>query len=343
MSLGLGAIANNTDGFTYFHVSLVILGLIVLFEVLMLFTCETPRWLYTRKRDLEANKNLNFLRGPKANIQKEIQGIQMALQNRQKLSIKEILLEFKSRSVYQPFLLVLMLMFFQQFSFVNAAIYYSATIFQSAGVANASLVSALSIGGVQIVATIVAVILVDLLGRKVLLIISSAGMSLSSFVLGVQFLITDSICDGTTGSKTTSNHAVCQNNLGWLAIAASVAFIVAFSIAWGPIPWLMMSELLPLRVRGLAGSIATFANMGFAAIVTAVFQSYVKAVTQKIAWWSFALIMLASIVLVILFLPETKGHSLEEIEEYFKQGHLLSPQFSLKLPKETVDRNRHRE
>ena len=343
LSLGLGALADNADSFSYFYVSLAILGLIALFEVLMLFTCETPRWLYSIQRNLEANKNLNLLRGQRANISKEIRGIQLALQNQKKLSVKEILMEFKNRSVYHPFLLVLMLMFFQQFSFINAAIYYAATIFQNAGVENAPLVSALSIGGVQIVATVISVILVDLLGRKILLIISSVGMSLSSLVLGIQFLITDTICGGFTGSKTTSDHAVCQNNIGWLAIVASVIFIVAFSLAWGPVPWLMMSELLPLRVRSLGGSLATFVNWGCATIVTATFQMYADAVTQKFAWWSFALIMLISIVFVILFLPETKGHSLEEIEEYFKQGPILSPRFSLKLPREAEDHNKLRD
>ena len=77
--------------------------------------------------------------------------------------------------------------------------------------------------------------------------------------------------------------------------------------------------------------------MGFTTVVTATLQMYAEAVTPKFAWWSFALIMLISVVFVILFLPETKGHSLEEIEEYFKQGPILSPRFSLKIPREAHD------
>ena len=137
-------------------------------------------------------------------------------------------MELKNRSVYHPFLLVLILMFFQRFSFINAALFYGATIFRNAGIANAPLVSALSIGGVLIIATLISAIFVDIAGRKILLIISSVAMSLSSLVLGIQFLITNSICDGLTGSKTTSGHAICQNNIGWLAVAASVVFFIAF-------------------------------------------------------------------------------------------------------------------
>ena len=282
-------------------------GLIALFEILMPFTCETPHWLYAHRQHLQGEKTLNFLRGPKSNITKEIQGIEMALQNKKKLSIKEILIEFKNRSVYHPFLLVLILIFFQRFSFINAALFYGATIFRNAGIANAPLVSALSIGGVLIIATLISAIFVDIAGRKILLIISSVAMSLSSLVLGIQFLITDSICDGITGSKTTSGHAICQNNIGWLAVAASVVFFIAFSVAWGPVPGLLMSELLPLRVRSLGGSIAIFVNMGFTTIVTATFQIYAEAVTPKFAWWSFALIMLISVVFVILFYQRPKA------------------------------------
>ena len=256
----------------------------------------------------------------------------MVLQNKNKLSIKEMLMEFKNRSVYHPFILVLILMFFQRFSFINAALYYGATIFRNAGIANAPLVSALSIGGVLIIATLISVIFVDIVGRKILLVISSVAMSLSSLVLGIQYLITDSICDGLTGSKTTSGHAICQNNIGWLAVAASAVFVIAISMAWGPVPWLLMSELLPLRVKSLG-----FVNMGFTTIVTATFQIYAEAVTPKFAWWSFALIMLISTVFVTLFLPETKGHSLEEIEP----GPLLSPRFSSKLPREAHDNQSH--
>ena len=329
---GLGTIADHSSAYQYYHVALTTVGVVAVFELLMLFTSESPRWLYANSRELEGQRVLNFLRGPGANTQKEIRGIQRALERQEDLSCLEGLQEFMHRSVFQPFVLVLMLMLFQQFSGINAAIFYAASIFNDAGVHNASLVSAFAVGGVQIIATLVSVMLVDRLGRKKLLIISSIGMCISSTLLGIEFLISKSICGGDKNATFHVDHpAVCNHNIGWLAILAAILFIVFFSLAWGPIPWLMMSELLPLRVRSMAASITAFFNWSLATLVTFEFQHYAKELSPKFAWWSFAIVMFASVFFIILFLPETKGHSLEEIEDYFKQGHLFSPRFSLKL------------
>ena len=330
LTLGLGALANsnNMETFHYFHISLVAVGIIVISELLLLLICETPRWLYAHGRASEGRKNLKLLRGPNANVTKEEEAIREALERQGKLSLGELFLQFKQRTVFHPFILVLMVMFFQQFSGINAVVFYAASIFKEAGVGDPSLLSAMSIGGAQLVATLIAVILVDKLGRKILLVVSSATMCLSTGVLGIEFLITDTICGGVTGNGTTSHHALCHHNIGWLAILATIGVIVGFSLAWGPIPWLLMSELLPLRVRSLAGSIATFSNWSFATLITFTFESYVHAVSPKTAWWSFAIIMFVSIFCVVFFLPETTGCSLEQIEVYFQKGPCLSPSFS---------------
>ena len=274
---------------------------------------------------------LNLLRGPDANTQKEIRGIQKAQERQEDLSVWELVKEFRHRSVFQPFILVLFLMVFQQFSGINAAIFYAASIFSDAGVPNASLISVFSVGGVQIIATLVAVLLIDKLGRKILLIISSVGMCLSSTLLGIEFLISKSICSNSTDHPVHHLPAICNHSVGWLAILGAILFIVFFSLAWGPIPWLMMSELMPLRVRSLAASFATLFNWSLASLVTFEFHTYAERLSPKFAWWSFAVVMLISVFFIILFLPETKGHSLEEIEEYFDQGHLFSPKFSLNV------------
>ena len=85
-----------------------------------------------------------------------------------------------------------------------------------------------------------------------------------------------------------------------------------------------MSELLPNKVRGLAASIATVVNWTFASVITFGFSHYAKAVTPKWAWASFSIIMFISIVVIFLFLPETKGRSLEEIQEDFERGRILA-------------------
>ena len=310
----------------YTDVALIAAGILTLFAFLLLFVVESPSWLYNKGMDLEGNRTLNFLRGPNANILKEIRGIRSVVENVKSFTIIDQLKAFKNRWVYLPFILVLGLMFFQQFSGINAAIFYSSQIFSSAEVSNPTLVTLLAVGLTQIFATFLSVVMVDLLGRKILLTISSSGMLISSAGLGVYFLIFYHYCDGGLGTQVGSgvSLSICQkSDFGGLAIACVVVFIIAFSLGWGPITWSMMSELLPLQVRGLAGAVATFVNWTFAFIITLAYSDYSKAVTPKFAWWSFSFVMLLSIFFVLFFLPETKGRKLEEIESHFREGHII--------------------
>ena len=301
----------------------------------MLFTYESPRWLYkkaTRQKGInksnsekEANRILNILRGPRYDVPKEIRGIKRALQKN--YSLVEQFFELKHRSVYVPFILVLFLMFFQQFSGINAAIFFAGTIFETANVKiNSNLITVFAVGLVQVLATLVSVMLVDWRGRKQLLVVSSIGMCVSSALLGTNYVLLDRVCHKCFGQNCTfiDRPDFCNSNVGVLAIVSVIIFIASFSLAWGPIPWTSMSELVPGRVRTLCGSIATVANWSFAVVITAAFQSYSKTVTPELAWWSFSIIMFASIFFVVIFIPEAKGHLIEEIEDHFKNGKVIA-------------------
>lgn len=300
--------------FSYSNIALMAAGIVALFEVLMLTTYETPRWLFSKDLEYSGIRALKMFRGKNFQISEEIASIKQGL--RHTYSTKEQLLEFKNRAVYHPFILVIFLMFFQQFSGINAAIFYASQIFKEAGysIDQANLVSFGAVGCVQVAATLVSVILVDYLGRRKLLITSSIGMALSSFLLGIYFLIFDGTC------KSSLTTAGCPSGIQYLAIVGVVIFIISFSLGWGPIPWSSMSELLPNRVRTLGGSIATFANWGFATIIIFLFPVYNDLVTIKFTWWTFSIIMVASVAFVVLFLPEAKGRSLEEIQLRFENG-----------------------
>ena len=303
----------------------------------MMFTYESPRWLLSKCKDRKAIQALAGLRGPNYLISKEIEQIKASLQRT--YSVLNQLMEFRHRSIVLPFMIVLLLMFFQQFSGINVAIFYASLIFQEAGLGarQIDLIVAIAIGVVQMFATLLSVILVDCLGRKVLLTLSSIGMALSSLVLGIYYYVYDNVCESClVGELDCSNISVINNTIhehfpcnttsfGYLAVVCIMVLIVGFSLGWGPIPWTAMSELMPNRVRSLAVSIATFVNWTFATIITFCFKYYSNPpINNDGAWWTFALIMFLAIVMVILFLPETKGRSLEEIQEHFEEGHILA-------------------
>lgn len=325
----------NGSPVPYWAVALGAAGLVVVFEVLMLFTYETPRWLFSKGREHEGIHVLKILRGPNAKIAKEIDRTRHAL--RRTYSVAEQFQEFKKRSVYLPFVIVLFLMFFQQFSGINAAVFYAVPILSKMRFDDqqANIIATAAVGITQVVATFIAVILVDFLGRRILLLVSGAGMAISSFMFFAFFVVLDRTCAGcfdVSNTTTNSNHNCSGYNhypcntssLGYLGIVAMVVFIASFSLAWGPIPWSMMSELLPNRVRTLAASIATFVNWTFASIITVAFQYYAKAITSEFAFLTFAVMMVGSIVFVFLFVPETKGHSLEEIQDHFEKGEIFA-------------------
>ena len=317
----------------YWQIAIIAVGLVALFEILMLFTYESPRWLLGKHKDRKAIQALAGLRGPNCAISKEIEQIKASLQRT--YSVLDQLMEFRHRSIFFPFILVLTLMFFQQFSGINVAIFYASLIFQEAGLSERQidLIVAIAIGVVQVFATLLSVVLVDCLGRKVLLTLSSIGIALSSLVLGIYYFVYDNVCESCLVGQlncvvndTIHEDFPCNTtSFGYLAVVCIIVFIVGFSLGWGPIPWTAMSELLPNRVRGLAASIATFVNWTFATIITLCFKYYSNPpIDNDGAWWTFAFIMFLSVVMVILFLPETKGRSLEEIQKHFEEGHIFA-------------------
>lgn len=320
----------------YWQIAVIAVVFVSLFEVLMLFTYETPRWLLSKQKNRKAIQALTSLRGPNCLISKEIEQIKASLQRT--YSVFDQLAEFRHWSIMFPFVLVLMLMFFQQFSGINVAIFYASLIFQEAGLDShqVDLVVAIAIGIVQVCATLLSVALVDCLGRKVLLALSGAGMALSSLVLGIYYYVYDNVCHGCLVGEVDCNVSLINDTVhdffpcntstfGYLAVICIVVFIIGFSLGWGPIPWTSMSELMPNRVRSLAASIATFVNWSFATIITFSFKYYSQPpIGNDGAWWTFSFIMFVAIIAVIIFLPETKGHSLEEIQEHFEKGHIFA-------------------
>ena len=189
-------------------------------------------------------------------------------------------------------------MAFQQFSGINAIIFNAEDVFKSVN-GNHGLISSLAVGLTQVLATFVGA---DVLGRRIILMLGAVIMSASiSVVGGYEYL-----------------HHYNQQNYSALSIAGIVCYIIGFSIGWGALPWLLTSEIIPLRVRGAGVGIVTFANWSFAALVTGVYKHYQKEVQTWYAFWSFGLVCLCGAIFTAIFIPETKNKSLEDIEWSFE-------------------------
>jgi len=194
-------------------------------------------------------------------------------------------------------------MVMQQFSGINAAIFFSTEIFKDAGQKNAKL-SSVIFGIVQVVATGISCVIMDKAGRRILLLGSSLGMCISSAVLGLFFYL-----------KEHEHHS----NDGWLAMVSVMVYITSFSLGMGPIPWLIMPEVLPSEIRAQTGGVATCVNWTGAFIVSMTFDPLRQAIENYGCFWAFSVVCALGFVFVFFTIPETKGRSLEEIQRILQR------------------------
>ena len=308
------------DTFYYYDVSLVLVGIVAVYELLVLFVCETPRWLLTHGYHSKAISALKLLRGKKFDITAEISGIEKNITFTSSLKLSYVLKSFTKREVYAPLIIVMFVMFFNQSGGLNARTAYSAEIFEEANVLNPKATAAYAVGGSGVIFTTLSFFIIDRFGRKVLLLVSGVGMLLGTVTLGTYFYITR--CDLNGNSSTSANlesYQLCNTHIAPLAIVSIMLFSSAYSIGWGPVAFVLMGELIPMRVRGIGSGIATLVNWSTAAIVAGFYLFYAKKVGAYFAWWTFSCFNLAAIIFVIIFVSETKGKSLEEINARFRK------------------------
>ncbi|XP_070811707.1 solute carrier family 2, facilitated glucose transporter member 8 isoform X1 [Pituophis catenifer annectens] len=282
---------------------------------LMAFMPETPRFLLRQNRQSEAIAALQFLRGPLVDHEWECRQIEANVNEQQEMSIAE----FKNPSIYKPFLIGVAMMFFQQASGINALMFYAETIFEDANFKNSSAATVI-VGSIQVIFTAMAALIIDKTGRKILLIISGVIMAASATVFGIYFRI-------TVPSPSNSSHLQLLNTplmeeghpLAWLAVLSMSFFIMGFALGWGPIPWLVMSEIFPLRARGIASGACVLTNWLMAFLVTKEFHDLMVLLTPYGTFWLFSSTCLLNVIFTIVCVPETKGKSLEEIEAHFRR------------------------
>lgn len=271
----------------------------------LFFIPESPRWLAKMGMTEEFEASLQVLRGFDTDISLEVNEIKRAVASSSRRTTIRFS-ELKQRRYWFPLMVGIGLLILQQLSGINGVLFYSSTIFEDAGVTSSNLAT-VGVGAVQVIATGVTTWLVDKAGRRLLLIVSSAGMTASLLLVAVSFYVTDSV------SESSSLH----NIFSILSVVGVVAMVVAFSLGIGAIPWVIMSEILPVNIKGLAGSIATLANWLCSWVVTMT--------ANLLLTWStggtFTIYMVVSaftVAFVSLYVPETKGRTLEEIQRSFR-------------------------
>ncbi|XP_072344627.1 solute carrier family 2, facilitated glucose transporter member 8 isoform X1 [Scyliorhinus torazame] len=287
--------------------------------VLMCFMPETPRYLLRKNQRVEALQVLAWLRGPDVDSEWECRQIETSCDEQ---NTKFALSELKNPTIYKPVLIGIFLMLFQQLSGINAVMFYAENIFEQANFKNSSEGSVI-VGIVQVVFTAVAALIMDKAGRKLLLAVSALIMCISAAVFGVYFKIWQADINNSSLHKTdilmfANSVSEARSVPTWLPLICLVVFIAGFALGCGPIPWLVMSEIFPVRVRGIASGACVLANWSAAFLVTKEFHDLVENITQYGTFWLFSSFCFMNLLFTIFFVPETKGRTLEEIEAHFK-------------------------
>lgn len=224
------------------------------FLILMFLIPETPRWYVSRGKEESARKALRWLRGREADVEPELKGIIKSHSDAERHASSGALLDLLKKSNLKPLSISLGLMFFQQLSGINAVIFYTVQIFKDAGSTIDENLCTIIVGVVNFMATFFGILLIDRLGRKILLYISGTAMTITLATLGTFFYLKNSGADVSA--------------IGWLPLASFVIYVLGFSLGFGPIPWLMMGEILPAKIRGTAASVATAFNWSCTFVVT---------------------------------------------------------------------------
>ncbi|XP_004849026.1 solute carrier family 2, facilitated glucose transporter member 6 [Heterocephalus glaber] len=302
-------------------------GPVFIMVLLLSFMPNSPRFLLSRGREEEALRALTWLRHATdtQDVRWEFQQIQ---DNVQRQSSHMSWAEVRDPYMYRPILIALLMRFLQQLTGITPILVYLQPIFDSTAVLLPPKDDAAIVGAVRLLSVLIAALTMDLAGRKFLLFVSATIMFAANLTLGlyVHFSPKPLAPNGTVGLEnmpwgaTEQPPATPTSYLTLVPLLATMFFIMGYAVGWGPITWLLMSEILPLRARGVASGLCVLVSWLTAFVLTKSFLLVVNAFGLQVPFFFFTAICLVSLVFTGCCVPETKGRSLEQIESFFRTG-----------------------
>ncbi|WP_406690274.1 sugar porter family MFS transporter [Saccharopolyspora sp. ID03-671] len=267
----------------------------VLLAVGMLFLPETPRWFLSKGREGAARAVLQRSR-PASEVESELTEISQVLE--QERNQDRSLARLADPSVRPMLIVGIGLAIIQQITGINTIIYFAPSILQATGYGTSgAILSTVGVGVVNVALTVVAIFLVDRIGRRPLVLMGIGGMTITAGLLGCVYLLP------SLGGAA-----------GYAALILIAAYVAFFAVSLGPVVWLMISEIFPLRIRGTAMSVSTVALWLTNVLVALTFLSMFTAMGPTTTFWIYALIGTAAWLFTYFLVPETKQRSLEQIE-----------------------------
>jgi len=283
---------NVETGWRWMFASEVVPALV--FLVLLFLVPESPRWLVKQGRPDEALRILTRTNGEAA-ARESMDEIRATLAEKQ-----ESMAQLFRPGLRIALMIGVVLAIVQQVTGINAILYYAPEIFKSTGAGiGTALMQTVLVGVVNVAFTLVAIRLVDRVGRKALLLVGSAVMAICLFMIGGAFLL--------------------DMSEGPLVLVFILLYIAAFATSMGPVVWVVLSEIFPTRIRGRAMSIATVILWVSCYAVSQTFPILNERIGPGLTFWIYMVMALFTFFFILRVLPETRGRTLEEIEQGWKK------------------------
>ncbi|XP_012526435.2 facilitated trehalose transporter Tret1-2 homolog [Monomorium pharaonis] len=290
--------------FVSYTVFWILCGILpIIFFVCFMIMPESPYFLLGKGRRDEAITSLAKLRSKSETaVQKEADEIQAILDEAYKNQVTISIL-FKDKANFKALIYTCALVAFQQFTGINLVLSYMQDIFKDAGGLVPTEQAPIIVGAVQVLASAVTPVIVDRSGRRLLLIFSGIGETVSLFALGLYFYLKD------------AQHADdTVQQISWLPVVALVIFISTYCVGWGPLPWAVMGEMFASNVKAKASGITVCVCWFLAFIVLKFSNDLDVAFGKYTMFWIYGGFCVLSIIFTVLILPETKGKSLQQIQ-----------------------------
>jgi SP family galactose:H+ symporter-like MFS transporter len=261
---------------------------------------DSPRWLISKSKMEQARRVLKRVRTA-SEVGPKITDIQQSMEKQGHGGVAGLF----QPSLRMPLFVGLGLAVFQQITGINTVIYYPPTIFQFVGITTAgpAILAGAGLTMVMWCLHVLAIFLLDRVGRRPLLLLGVAGQTIGLAILGAAF-----------------QFQQLSSFKSYLAVGGLVIYVACFAFGLGPIFWLLISEIYPLKIRSAAMSAATVANWGMNLVVAATFLTLVAVLGHAVTFWLYGVIAVAAWVFIYRLVPETKGKSLEQIEEHWRLG-----------------------
>lgn len=282
-----------------FELNVTCASLVLFYTTCCMFLIESPSFLIRNGEITKAEKSIKLLRGSKFNAQTEISDYQKHLGEALKAPKSSFYKELKKKETLKAFCIIMCVFIFFQMSGINCVIFYTNSIFIEAGILISPSTASITLGIVQVLSTLSTIGFVDKFGRVFLLKISFTMIIIGLMGIGIFFQLISS-------------------EFEWLPLPSLCIFVVGFSAGMGSVPFVLLGEIFSDEAKKVIAPFAQTMNFVMSAIIGLLYPALVSSIGISSTFFMFAGFSFIGLIFTILVIPETKGKSLEEIQELLR-------------------------